>query len=59
MTAPLKNHNRELAKLAVEIARKVLVQEIDEHHYKIEEIIKAAIESLPATTDEIVVQAQS
>jgi flagellar biosynthesis/type III secretory pathway protein FliH len=41
-------HKEEIARLSVEIARKVLMQKIAERDYKLESIIKEAIENAPA-----------
>jgi flagellar biosynthesis/type III secretory pathway protein FliH len=52
----IKKHNTEIARLAVEIARKVIAQEVSDRNYKIESVINAAIESLPASGDELTVR---
>lgn len=44
----LRQHNQQIAKLAVEIARKVLMQEIADGHYKIETILQEAIRNAPS-----------
>ncbi len=47
-------HKEEIAKLSVEIARKVLMQKIENGDYEIESIIKEALKNAP-TRDDIVV----
>jgi flagellar biosynthesis/type III secretory pathway protein FliH len=47
----VKEHKEQIAKLAVEIARKVLMQEIKEGDYKIETIIKEALDNVPTLQD--------
>lgn len=47
-------HNQQIAKLAVEIARKVLVQEVNDGHYKIEAILQEALRNAPSRDDVIV-----
>ena len=49
-----KEHKEEIAKLAVEIARKILRQEIDKGNYEIEAIVKETLENSP-TSEHIVV----
>jgi flagellar biosynthesis/type III secretory pathway protein FliH len=44
----VRQHNQQIAKLAVEIARKVLMQEVAQGHYKIETIIQEALRNAPA-----------
>jgi flagellar biosynthesis/type III secretory pathway protein FliH len=44
----IRQHNQQIAKLAVEIARKVLVQEVSQGHYKIETIIQEALRNAPS-----------
>jgi flagellar biosynthesis/type III secretory pathway protein FliH len=44
----VRQHNQQIAKLAVEIARKVLVQEISQNHYKIETILQEALRNAPS-----------
>ncbi|OHB54124.1 MAG: hypothetical protein A2Y12_07990 [Planctomycetes bacterium GWF2_42_9] len=46
--------NEDIAKLAVEIARKVLMQAVDDGNYKIEEIVKEIIKNAPAQNDLVV-----
>jgi flagellar biosynthesis/type III secretory pathway protein FliH len=46
--------NEDIAKLAVEIARKVLMQAVDDGNYKIEEIIKEIIKNAPTQNDLVV-----
>jgi len=43
----IKEHKEQIARLAVEIARKVLMQEIKEGDYKIESIIQEALNNAP------------
>jgi len=50
----LAGQKKQIAKLSVEIARKVIMQKIDEKDYKIEAIIQSALENTPAKTDIIV-----
>jgi flagellar biosynthesis/type III secretory pathway protein FliH len=50
----IKEHKEQIAKLAVEIARKVLMQEIKEGDYKIEAIIQEALDNLPTLQDVVV-----
>ena len=40
------DHKKEIAKLSVEIARKVLVQKVEEGDYQIEAIIEEALDSV-------------
>jgi flagellar assembly protein FliH len=47
-------HGGEIAKLAVEIAKKVLCGEVQEHHYKIETIIAEAAKNLPSRDDVVI-----
>lgn len=49
-----KRHKEQIAKLSVEISRKVLMQKVQEGDYKIEFIIKEALENAP-TRQNIVV----
>ena len=42
-------HKQEIAKLAVEIARKILFQQVEQGDYKIETIIAEAIKNIPST----------
>jgi flagellar biosynthesis/type III secretory pathway protein FliH len=50
----IKEHKEQIAKLAVEIARKVLMQEIKEGDYKIEAIIQEALDNVPTLQDVMV-----
>jgi flagellar biosynthesis/type III secretory pathway protein FliH len=50
----IKEHKEHIAKLAVEIARKVLMQEIKESDYKIEAIIQKALDHVPTPRDVVV-----
>lgn len=47
-------HKEEIAKLSVEIARKILIQKIDDGEYEIEAIVREAIEKAPSRQDLIV-----
>ena len=47
-------HKEEIAKLAVEIARKVLVQKVENGDYEIESIIKEALKNAPTREDLVV-----
>jgi flagellar assembly protein FliH len=47
-------HKDEIAKLSVEIARKVLMQKVENSEYEIEPIIKEAIKSSPSQQDLVV-----
>jgi len=47
-------HKEEIAKLSVEIARKILMQEVQKGNYQIEAIVKEAIETAPAHRDVVV-----
>jgi flagellar biosynthesis/type III secretory pathway protein FliH len=44
----VRQHNQQIAKLAVEIARKVLMQEVADGHYKIEMIVQEALKNAPS-----------
>ncbi len=44
-------HKDEIAKLAIEIARKILMQKVSDKDYEIESIIKEAIKSAPTRQD--------
>ncbi len=50
----LVTHRREIASLAVEIARRVLMQEVQDGDYQIEQIIQEALKNAP-TQQEVVV----
>jgi flagellar biosynthesis/type III secretory pathway protein FliH len=50
----VRQHNQQIAKLAVEIARKVLMQEVADGHYKIETIIQEAIRNAPSRESVVV-----
>jgi flagellar biosynthesis/type III secretory pathway protein FliH len=50
----IKDHKGQIAKLAVEIARKILIQEIKEGDYKIEAIIQEALDNVPTLQDVVV-----
>jgi len=49
-----KRHKEQIAKLSVEISRKVLMQTVQEGDYKIESIIKEALENAPTRKDIVV-----
>lgn len=48
------NHKEQIARLSVEIARKVLMQKVEEGDYEIESIIKEALNKAPAHQDLVV-----
>lgn len=47
-------HKEEIAKLSVEIARKILMQKVQEGDYEIESIIKEALKNAPTRKDVVV-----
>lgn len=47
-------HKDQIAKLSVEIARKILVQKVQEGDYEIESIVKESLKNAPAHNDVIV-----
>jgi len=47
-------HKEEIAKLSVEIARKILMQKIDDGDYEIESIVKEALKNAPTRQDIVV-----
>jgi len=47
-------HGEEIAKLSVEIARKILMQKVEDGDYEIESIIKEALKNAPSSQDVIV-----
>lgn len=47
-------HKTEIAKLSVEIARKVLIQKVENGDYKIESIVQEALENSPIRQDVVV-----
>ena len=47
-------HKEEIAKLSVEIARKILMQKVDDGDYEIESIVKEALKNAPTRQDIIV-----
>jgi len=47
-------HREEIAKLSVEIARKILVQKVEEGDYEIERIVKEALKNAPTHQDVVV-----
>jgi len=44
----LTKHREEIAKLSIEIARKILVQKVEKGDYEIETIVKEALKNVPA-----------
>ena len=48
------NHKEEIAKLSVEIARKILMQKVQDGDYEVESIIKEALSKTPAHQDLVV-----
>ena len=49
-----KEHKEQIAKLSVEIARKILVQKVEEKDYAIEPIIEEALKNAPTPQDVVV-----
>jgi flagellar biosynthesis/type III secretory pathway protein FliH len=49
-----KEHKEQIAKLSVEIARKILMQKVQEGDYKIESIIEEALKNAPTRQDVVV-----
>ncbi|MHC4571535.1 MAG: FliH/SctL family protein [Planctomycetota bacterium] len=49
-----EEHKEQIAKLSVEIARKILVQKVQEKDYEIESIIKEALKNAPTHQDVVV-----
>jgi len=47
----LKEHKEEIARLSVEIARKILVQKVEKGDYEIESIVKEALKNVPTRQD--------
>ncbi|MHC4741159.1 MAG: FliH/SctL family protein [Planctomycetota bacterium] len=47
-------HKEQIARLAVEIARKILVKKVEEGDYEIESIVKEAIKNAPSRQDVVV-----
>ncbi len=47
-------HSEEIARLSVEIARKILMQKIENGDYEIESIVKEALENAPGRQDVVV-----
>jgi flagellar biosynthesis/type III secretory pathway protein FliH len=47
-------HREEIARLSVEIARKILMQKVENGNYEIESIIKEALKNAPGSQDVIV-----
>jgi flagellar biosynthesis/type III secretory pathway protein FliH len=47
-------HGEEIAKLSVEIARKILVQKVEDGDYEIESIVKEALKNAPTRQDVVV-----
>jgi flagellar biosynthesis/type III secretory pathway protein FliH len=50
----LKGHKEQIAKLSVEIARKILMRQVQEGDYKIESIVEKAVENAPTRQDMVV-----
>jgi flagellar biosynthesis/type III secretory pathway protein FliH len=50
----VRRHNQQIAGLAVEIARKVLMQEVTDGHYKIETIVQEALKNAPSRENLVV-----
>ena len=44
-------HREEIARLSIEIARKILIQKIEDGDYKIETIVKEALKNIPTRQD--------
>ncbi len=47
----ITEHKEEIAKLSVEIARKILVQKVEKGDYEIESIVKEALKNVPTRQD--------
>lgn len=47
-------HREEIAKLSVEIARKILLQKVENGDYKIESVVKEALKNAPSRQDVVV-----
>jgi len=47
-------HRKEIARLSVEIARKILMQKVEKGDYEIESVIKEALKNAPGSQDVIV-----
>jgi flagellar biosynthesis/type III secretory pathway protein FliH len=47
----IKEHKEEIAKLSVEIARKILFQKVEKGDYEIESIVKEALSNVPTRQD--------
>lgn len=50
----LKEHKDQIARLSVEIARKILIQKVNDGDYKIETIIKEIIQNAPSRQDIVI-----
>jgi len=50
----IMEHKEQIAKLSVEIARKILVQKVQEKDYEIESIVKEALKNAPTHQDVVV-----
>lgn len=50
----IQSHREQIARLAVEIARKILVQKVKDRDYEIESIVQEALTSAPAPHDIVV-----
>jgi flagellar biosynthesis/type III secretory pathway protein FliH len=49
-----KNHKEQIAKLSVAIARKILVQKVQDGNYEIESIVEEALKNAPTLQDVVV-----
>lgn len=47
----IAEHKEEIAKLSVEIARKILVQKVEKGDYEVESIVKEALKNVPTRQD--------
>ena len=50
----LKRHKEEIAKLSVEIARKILMQKVQDGDYRIESVVEETLEKVPTRQDVVV-----
>lgn len=53
-TEAFSGHKEEIARLAVEIAGKILMQDVEKGNYKIETIVKEALKNVPTRQDVVV-----
>ena len=53
-TTLLKEHKDQIARLSVEIARKILIQKVNDGDYEIETIIKEIIQNAPSCQDIVI-----